>query len=74
MLQFPIFLYDFLEKPFLFFCNRVPKHKFKNRETLNTKIGALCVVAACSQFVKHNRKYSRVSNTNTRKRKCWVKL
>ena len=34
-------------------------------------MGVLCIVAACSQFRKHNRKHSRVSNI--RKRKCWVK-
>ena len=43
-----------------------------NKETLKKKISALCVVAACSQFIEDNRKHSRVSNT--RKRKCWVKL
>ena len=41
-----------------------------NKEMLKKQIGALCVVAACSQIIKHNRKH-RVSNT--RKRKCWVK-
>ena len=40
-------------------------------ETLKKKIGALCVVTACSQFVKHNGKHNRVSNT--KKGKCWVK-
>ena len=42
-----------------------------NKETLKKKIGSLCVVIACSQFLKHNSKHNRVSNT--RKRKCWVK-
>ena len=37
-----------------------------NKETLKKEI-----VAACSQFTKHNRKDRRVSNT--RKRKFWVK-
>ena len=32
---------------------------------------ALCVVAACSQFIKLKKKHSRISNT--RKKKCWVK-
>ena len=41
-----------------------------NKEMLKKQIRALCVVAACSQIIKHNRKH-RVSNT--RKRKCWVK-
>ena len=41
-----------------------------NNETLKKKIGALCVVAECSEVIKHNRKH-RVSNT--RKRKHWVK-
>ena len=41
-----------------------------NKETLKKEIGALCVVAACSEIIKHNRKH-RVSNT--RKRKCWEK-
>ena len=41
-----------------------------NKETLK-KIDDFCVVAACSQFIKDNRKHSRVSNT--RKRKCWIK-
>ena len=41
-----------------------------NKETLKKKIGALCVVAACSQIIIYNRKH-RVSNT--RKRKCWIK-
>ena len=35
----------------------------RNKETVKKKIGALCVVAACSQFIKHNRKHSSVSNT-----------
>ena len=39
------------------------------KETLTKKIGALCVVAVCSQFMEHNRKHSIVSNT--RKGKCW---
>ena len=41
-----------------------------NKETPK-KMGAICVVTACSLFIKHNRKHNRVSNT--RKRKCWVK-
>ena len=41
-----------------------------NKETLKKQIGAPCVVAACSQIVKRNRKH-RVSNTRTRK--CWLK-
>ena len=32
---------------------------------------ALCVVAACSQFIKLKKKHSRISNI--RKKKCWVK-
>ena len=31
-----------------------------NIETLKKKIGAFCVVAACSQFIKQNRKYCSV--------------
>ena len=42
------------------------KSRENDKETLKKKI-----VAACLQFVKHTRKYTRVSNT--RKRKCWVK-
>ena len=40
-----------------------------NKETLK-KIDDFCVVAACLQFKKDNRKYSRV--LNTRKRKCRI--
>ena len=29
-----------------------------NSGTLKKKIGALCTVTACSQFLKHNRKHS----------------
>ena len=41
-----------------------------NKETFKKQIGALSVVAACSQVIKHNTKH-RISHT--RKRKCWVK-
>ena len=45
---------------------REAKSMRNNKETLKKQIGALCVVAACSQIIKH-----RVSNT--RKKKFWVK-
>ena len=38
------------------------------KETIKKKIGAFSVAAGCLQFIKHNRKHSRVSNR--RKRKC----
>ena len=34
-----------------------------NKKILKKKIDTLCAVAACSQFIKHNRKHCRVSNT-----------
>ena len=43
-----------------------------NKEKLKKKNDAIWVVTAGSQIIKHKRKGSRVSNT--RKRKCWVKL
>ena len=49
---------------------REMKRMRSNKETFKKEIGALSVVAACSQVIKHNRKH-RISNT--RKRKCWVK-
>ena len=43
-----------------------------NKDTLKKKkISAICFVAICSRFLKHNEKHSRVSNR--RKRKSWVK-
>ena len=49
---------------------REVKSMRNNKETLKKQIGALCVVAACSQIIKRNMKH-RVSNT--RKKKFWVK-
>ena len=34
-----------------------------NKKILKKKIDTPCAVAACSQFIKHNRKHCRVSNT-----------
>ena len=40
-----------------------------NNGTLKKKkIGTICAVPVCSQFIKHNAKHSRA--LNTRKRKC----
>ena len=46
--------------------NRTSKKNFvitRSKQGDKEKIGALYVVTACSQFIKHNRKHSRVSNT-----------
>ena len=80
---YSIFLYK--RAPKYQFKNRTSKEFFNKVEVNNVKWRvwevtrrllkrtsvALCVVAACSQFIKHHRKHSRVSNTI--KRKCWVK-
>ena len=42
-----------------------------NKKTHKKKIRTLCVVAACSQLIKHNRKHSRVSRT--KKKEMWGK-
>ena len=39
--------------------------------TLKKKIGALSVVAACSQFIKHKKKHKQ--NFKHKKMECWVK-
>ena len=45
---------------------REVKSMRNNKEILKKQIGALCVVAACSQIIKRNMKH-RVSNTRKKK-------